>query len=83
MHEPGVGLGIRPRPGSKIVLTVKSEIDPRLLRHSRQAIAALRSAESPTDLEALRNRLDQLEDRTDGLRERLEHLEREKGGPLR
>ncbi len=60
----------------------KNEIDPRLRRHARQAIASIRSAGSPEDLEALRNRLDQLKDQTDGLRERLEHLEQEKGGPL-
>ncbi|MCI0656738.1 MAG: HEAT repeat domain-containing protein [Acidobacteria bacterium] len=60
----------------------KNEIDPRLRRHARQAIASIRSAGSPEDLEALRNRLDQLEVQTDGLRERLDHLEQEKGGPL-
>jgi hypothetical protein len=42
----------------------------------------MRSAASPSDLEALCNRLDPIQDQADGLRERLEHREQEKGGPL-
>jgi len=59
-----------------------SEIDPCLRRRARQAIASMRSAASPSDLEALCNRLDPIQDQADGLRERLEHREQEKGGPL-
>ena len=57
-----------------------SEIDARLRRHAREAIAAIRRAGSPADLEELRKRLDQLQDSSDSLRERMIRLETEKGG---
>lgn len=47
-----------------------------------QSNPCVRSAASPADLEALRNRLDPIVDQADGRQERLEYLEQEKGGPL-
>jgi predicted RecB family endonuclease len=60
----------------------RGEIDPRLRRHARQAVAAIRSAKAGTDLEDLRARIEQLKETTDSLRERMNRLEGEKGKSL-
>ncbi|HEV8335629.1 MAG TPA: M1 family aminopeptidase [Candidatus Polarisedimenticolia bacterium] len=60
----------------------RGEIDPRLRRHARKAVAAIRSAKAGTALEDLRARIEQLKETTESLRERMNRLEGEKGKSL-
>ena len=61
----------------------EGEWDARLRRHAREAVASIRmSAAGASDIEALRSRIEQIQDETQGLRERMIRLEREKGGSI-
>jgi aminopeptidase N len=57
----------------------RGEIDPRLRRHARQAVASIRKGGAPADLDELRSRIDALKDTTESLRDRVDRLEGEKG----
>jgi aminopeptidase N len=60
----------------------RGEIDPRLRRHARQAVAAIRKAGTAADLDELKARIEALKDNTESLRERILRLEGEKGESL-
>jgi aminopeptidase N len=60
----------------------RGEIDPRLKRHARQAIAQIRKGGAGADLDELKARIESLRDITEGLRERIQGLESEKGRSL-